>query len=147
MACLGTLPIWIGSKSSRFLSWLSWERLCCGRSIEAATEAAYWCFATQASFFFHRWSLRHAGQCSDHSVPDSDSNLIVSVVRPVGTSLSNVGQWIMILGTAPHPCPQDARNPDSRRDRHPILKMNAEDHKFADQPIHQRHIPLGRLDI
>jgi hypothetical protein len=65
---------------------------------EAPTEEAYFSLATQAPFFFHLWCLRHAGQCSDSSRSDKDSNLIFSVVSPVGTGLPRIGQRITMSG-------------------------------------------------
>jgi hypothetical protein len=55
-------------------------------------------FSTQAPFRSHLWSFMQSGQRSGIITPDSDSNLIFSVVRPVGTGFPVVGQRIIILG-------------------------------------------------
>jgi hypothetical protein len=55
--------------------------------------------ALRSSFFSHLWSFKQAGHWSGIVTPASDSNLIVSVVSPVGTAFPTVGQRIMIFGT------------------------------------------------
>src|SRR5579863_8451734 len=55
-------------------------------------------FSTHACFRSHWWSFKQAGHCSGIVIPDSDSNLIVSVVSPVGTGIPRIGQRIMMLG-------------------------------------------------
>jgi len=58
----------------------------------------YTSFSTHASFFSHSWIFEHAGHRNSNTIPDSDSNLIVSVLRPVGTLLPKWGRRIMIAG-------------------------------------------------
>src|SRR5277367_509092 len=55
-------------------------------------------FSSHASFCSHLWSFRQAGHRSGIVTLDSDSNLIVSVVSPVGTAIPTIGQRIMIFG-------------------------------------------------
>jgi hypothetical protein len=54
--------------------------------------------STHASFCRHLWFFRQAGQRIGISISDRDSNLIASVLNPVGTGVPNVGQRIMISG-------------------------------------------------
>jgi hypothetical protein len=56
------------------------------------------CPSTQASFSSHLWVLKQAGQRIGIEISDRESNLIASVVSPVGTALPNTGQRIMISG-------------------------------------------------
>jgi len=56
--------------------------------------------STHASFRSHLWSLKQSGQRSGILTSDSDSNLIFSVVSPVGTAVPSVGQRIIMLGIA-----------------------------------------------
>jgi hypothetical protein len=65
---------------------------CCGGPTPYAS------FSTHASFRCHWWTLEQAGQSSGIMIPDSDSNLIFSVVSPVGTGTPRIGQRIMMLG-------------------------------------------------
>jgi hypothetical protein len=58
----------------------------------------YASFSTHASFRCHWWTLEQAGQSSGIMIPESDSNLIFSVVSPVGTGIPRIGQRIMMLG-------------------------------------------------
>lgn len=54
----------------------------------------------QASFGFHLWIFKQAGQRSGISNFGSIvSNTTVSVLSPVGTAIPIIGQRIMILGT------------------------------------------------
>jgi hypothetical protein len=55
-------------------------------------------FSTHASLCSHSWSFRQAGHRNGIVTPDSDSNLIASVVSPVGTGTSSIGQRIIIFG-------------------------------------------------
>ena len=59
---------------------------------------AYVSFCTHACFCSQWWSFKQAGHCSGILISDSDSNLIFSVLRPVGTVFPVVGHRIIILG-------------------------------------------------
>ena len=67
-------------------------------SVGSLATHAYSPLSTHASFFSHLWSFMQAGHWSGIVIPPSDLNLIVSVLRPVGTAFPTVGQVIMILG-------------------------------------------------
>jgi hypothetical protein len=52
---------------------------------------------------FQRCVLPQAGQTNANRIPSMDSNLIFSVVNPVGTVLPNTGQRIRMFGIAAKP--------------------------------------------
>src|ERR1700733_6361274 len=84
---------------SKQTSLLTWPRLDLrGFLFVLRRPAPYSSFCTHACFRSHWWSFRQAGHCSGIVIPDSDSNLIVSVVSPVGTGVPGIGQRIMMLG-------------------------------------------------
>jgi hypothetical protein len=76
------------------------ERMAVARCVQVDQHrlVPYASFSTHASCRCHLWSLRQSGQRSGIITPESDSNLIVSVVSPVGTAVPSVGQRIIMLG-------------------------------------------------
>ena len=62
-----------------------------------AAYSSCFSFSTQASLRFHWWSPWHVGHSTGIVMPVSESNLIFSVVSPVGMTVPDFGQRITIL--------------------------------------------------